>query len=382
MAKDRLFQNNKVVTSTPKVFVVANDHKASGSGSNSKYFLPRWSPPGLTRTQRRKLQRLGFQEKREKELEKLRDEAFNQYRLMVPQEKEWRVKTSSQPAPVEESVRPVVVISQTDDPKTPPVFSSSVPMVCDDKSALGLAPKDDEKLVDYSSSPERMSLDINVIHMSMDGYLLLEEDVTHLNFGPKEAIFQKPKATENHLKALYMKGHVNGKPISHAGGRRSDINLMSYSLFKKLGGSDDELIKTNMAVSGVGGGEPMGAKGVLSMKLTVGSKTMATTFFFAETQGNFSLILDRDWIHANQCVPSTLHQFLIQWVGDEVEIVHGDTSACVAVADSSTMDNHDNLKCLTGLDLPDLKLIDSTKDGFATIVMKTVVDQARTSLSI
>jgi hypothetical protein len=33
-------------------------------------------------------------------------------------------------------------------------------------------------------------------------------------------------------------------------------------------------------------------------------------------------------------VPSTLHQFLIQWVGDEVEIVHGDTSACIAVADS------------------------------------------------
>jgi hypothetical protein len=40
---------------------------------------------------------------------------------------------------------------------------------------------------------------------------------------------------------------------------------MSYSLFKKLGGSDEELIKTNMTVSGVGGGEPMGAKGVISM---------------------------------------------------------------------------------------------------------------------
>jgi hypothetical protein len=81
-------------------------------------------------------------------------------------------------------------------------------------------------------------------------------------------------------------------------------------------------------------------------------------------------------------VPSTLHQFLIQWVGDEVEIVHGDTSACVAVADSSTMDNHENLKCLTGLDLSNLKLIDSTKYGFATVVMKPDVDQARTSLSI
>jgi hypothetical protein len=57
---------------------------------------------------------------------------------------------------------------------------------------------------------------------------------------------------------------------------------MPYSLFKKLGGSDDELIKTNMTVSGVGG-ELMGAKGVISMELTVGSKTLATTFFVAET---------------------------------------------------------------------------------------------------
>jgi hypothetical protein len=81
-------------------------------------------------------------------------------------------------------------------------------------------------------------------------------------------------------------------------------------------------------------------------------------------------------------VLSTLHQFLIQWVGDEVEIVHGDASACVAVTDSSTMDNHDNLKCLTDLDLSNLKRIDSTKDGFVTVVMRLIVDQARTSLSI
>ena len=62
-----------------------------------------------------------------------------------------------------------------------------------------------------------------------------------------------------------------------------------------------------MMVSGVGGGDPIGAKGVASKELTVGSKTLATTFFVSEVQGNFSLILRRDWIHANQCVPSTLH---------------------------------------------------------------------------
>jgi hypothetical protein len=40
------------------------------------------------------------------------------------------------------------------------------------------------------------------------------------------------------------------------------------------------------------------------------------------------------------------------------------------------------IKCLAGLDLSNLKLIDFTKDGFATVVMKPIVDQARTSLSI
>ena len=72
---------------------------------------------------------------------------------------------------------------------------------------------------------------------------------------------------------------------------------MPYSLYKKLGGQDEELIKTNMTVSGIGGSEPTGAKGVASMELTIGSKTLATTFFVLEVQGNFNLIIGRDWIH-------------------------------------------------------------------------------------
>ena len=57
------------------------------------------------------------------------------------------------------------------------------------------------------------------------------------------------------------------------------VNLMPYSLYKKFGGKDEELIKTNMTVSGVGAGDPIGAKEVASMELTVGSKTLATSFF-------------------------------------------------------------------------------------------------------
>jgi hypothetical protein len=87
--------NYEVVTPTQKGSI-ANDHEASGSKSRLEYFLPRWCPLGLTHTQRRKLQRLRLREKREKELEKKRDEDFNSYRPMVPQGKEWRVKTALQ----------------------------------------------------------------------------------------------------------------------------------------------------------------------------------------------------------------------------------------------------------------------------------------------
>jgi hypothetical protein len=78
--------SNKVVTPTQKGSA-ANDHEASGSKSRPECFLPRWCPPGLTHTQRRKLQRLRLREKRE-ELEKKRDEDFNSYMPMVPQGKE------------------------------------------------------------------------------------------------------------------------------------------------------------------------------------------------------------------------------------------------------------------------------------------------------
>ena len=115
----------------------------------------------------------------------------------------------------------------------------------------------------------------------------------------------------------------------------------------------------------VGGGDPIGAKGVAPMELTVGSKTLATAFFVPEVQGKFSLILGRDWIHANQCVPSSLHQFLIQWISDEVEVVHGDVSSFIGTADSEFVGAHDNIKCLSGLDL-----ISCTKEGFVSAVLK------------
>ena len=106
------------------------------------------------------------------------------------------------------------------------------------------------------------------------------------------------------------------------------------------------------------------------MELTVGSKTLATAFFVSKVQGNFSLILGRDWIHANQYVPSTLHQFLIKWIGDEVEVVHGDISSFIATTDSNSIGANDNIKCLSGLDQSDYELISCTNDGFIPATLK------------
>ena len=131
-------------------------------------------------------------------------------------------------------------------------------------------------------------MEINVVHLSSDYFIILEEEkVAHFQFGPRDAVFQKSKESENHLKALYMRGHITRMLVD--GG--AIVNLMPYSLFKKLGGKDDELIKTNMTVNDIGGGDLIDAKGVAFMELTIGSKTLATVIFVSEVQGNFNMIL-------------------------------------------------------------------------------------------
>jgi hypothetical protein len=61
---------------------------------------------------------------------------------------------------------------------------------------------------------------------------------------------------------------------------------------------------------------------------------------------------------------------LIQWVDDEVEVVHGDNSACVVVADSHSIDVHNDVKCLSRLDLSNYEFISCSNNGFNPAVIK------------
>lgn len=83
---------------------------------------------------------------------------------------------------------------------------------------------------------------------------------------------------------------------------------MPTSFFKKMGKSEDELKPTDTIMTDFTGSGQQ-AKGVLTTEITVGSKTLRTTFFVVDADSHYNL-LGRDWIYANECVPLTLHRKL------------------------------------------------------------------------
>ena len=90
----RLMVFDKSVDPRNQKLVMADNYKASSS-STDQYSQPRWCPPGLTHTQKRRLQRLRRQEQKEQEAERLRDEQLNKYKPIFPQSKVWRVKSAN-----------------------------------------------------------------------------------------------------------------------------------------------------------------------------------------------------------------------------------------------------------------------------------------------
>jgi hypothetical protein len=96
----------------------------------------------------------------------------------------------------------------------------------------------EEDMVDYEASPKNTVIEINVITFSIDYDIISDDELVmaQFNFGPKYVVFTKPKASVNHLKPLFVRGHIDGTPISRMmidGGVA--INLMPYSLYGELG---------------------------------------------------------------------------------------------------------------------------------------------------
>ena len=92
----------------------------------------------------------------------------------------------------------------------------------------------------------------------------------------------------------------------------ASVNLMPYSTFRKPSKGPGDLIETDMMLKDFGGNASK-TRGAMNVELTIGSKTLLTMFFVIDGKGSYSLLLGHDWIHANCCIQSTMHQCLIQW---------------------------------------------------------------------
>jgi len=160
---------------------------------------------------------------------------------------------------------------------------------------------------------KRPSADVNMVFMlsmeflapsSDDEELDFSDQIAQLALDPMTAIFEKPADNvRQHLKALFVKGRVDGQPITKIlidGG--ATINIMPYAVYRKLGKGDQDLTKTDMMLKDFEGNvSPV--KGAICVELTIGSKTLPTTFFVISGKGAYNLLLGRDWIHANCCIP-------------------------------------------------------------------------------
>jgi len=266
----------------------ANTYQVESRGSRYQSVrqpqLPPWCPEGLTRTQKRRLQR-----ERREELSKGENSAKSEDRQQPYPKGKW----------------PSTDVNM--------IFMLSMEF---------LVPSSDDEELDFSDQIAQLALD------------------------PVTAIFEKPADNERqHLKALFIKGRVDGQPMTKIlvdGG--AAINIMPYAVYRKLGKGDQDLTKTDIMLKDFEGNvSPV--KGAICVELTIGSKTLPTTFFIISGKGAYNLLLERDWIHANCCIPPTMHQCLVQWVGDKIEIVPGDSSYVIA---SAEVDTYERTRCISG----------------------------------
>jgi hypothetical protein len=180
-------------------------------GGKDKYHQPRWCPDGLSHSQKCRVQQLRNLEKAEAQyLEMLRkarpDLAVKvhctQEKESRPQKKEWHPKPT----------------------KADGIASARTNMVF-------------------------------ILPLEFYAPYRKELPVAQLDFGSWPVIFEKPREKSyKHLKALYLKGYIIGHPVNKMlVDTDTVVNIMPYSVLRRLGHSTEDLIKTSVTLSDFNG---------------------------------------------------------------------------------------------------------------------------------
>jgi hypothetical protein len=176
-----------------------------------KYHRPRWCPDGLSHSQKRRIQWLRTLEEADAQYLEMLRKARPNLALQV----HCTQKKESHPQKKERCPKPT---------KADGTASAGTNMV-------------------FVLPPEFYALDRK------------ELPVARLDFGPRPVIFEKPREKNyKHLKALYLKGYINGHPVNKMlVDTGAAVNIMPYSVLHQLGHSAEDLIKANVTLSDFNG---------------------------------------------------------------------------------------------------------------------------------
>ncbi|XP_061992115.1 uncharacterized protein LOC133710134 [Rosa rugosa] len=140
-------------------------------------------------------------------------------------------------------------------------------------------------------------------------------------------VLTKPTAKmAQHLNPLYITAYIEGYPITKVlVDNGAAVNVLPIAVMKKLRRTESDLLPSDITVSNFSGGKSR-PRGILPLDVTVREKTNMTAFFVVDSSAHYNALLGCDWIHQNLCVPSSLHQVLIFWHGDKIEVIPADNN--------------------------------------------------------
>lgn len=102
--------------------------------------------------------------------------------------------------------------------------------------------------------------------------------------------------------------------------------MLLFSIFKKLGRNVSELVGIDITICCFNR-RASPYLGVIPIRLRVEDREKEITFFSIDITASFNALLGRDWLHRVEAILSMLHQELIFWHSDKLEVVKGDSSS-------------------------------------------------------
>ncbi|KAH7852249.1 hypothetical protein Vadar_022444 [Vaccinium darrowii] len=170
-----------------------------------------------------------------------------------------------------------------------------------------------------------------------------EEAAKEISKAAACVMFEKPTPkAANHIKPLYVLGCLDGMPVNRLLIDDGSVaNLMPRTTMTKSEKTEQDLIASSASLLDFKGGLTS-CEGILIMKLTVGTKTLTTPFFIINSLSTYNVLLGRDWIHACVAVPSSFHQCLIFWNGNNVEVVWADQKPFLATTNHAEVRLYDS----------------------------------------